>query len=228
MVRRVTRRAEKESDALDMNTIVQLVREFATLKDRISTLTKLQSDLKKDLSVAVEEHGVEDDKGHIRLELPEEISGIGTLVRQRRVVQGFDDELAEFYPGSRHKRRPVEAKPKPERRALAGAWDDRPYRKVIGGVEREFFAIGALGKALDRPLVTLRLWIRQGHLPQATYRLPTKQVPVFDADGTQIETREQKGRRPHRHAARTARCRPDRVVRAPHLRPRDRRRLARA
>jgi hypothetical protein len=94
------------------------------------------------------------------------------------------DELAEFYPGSRHKRR-----------ALAGAWDDRPYRKVIGGVEREFFAIGALGKALDRPLVTLRLWIRQGHLPQATYRLPTKQVPVFDADGTQIETREQKGRR---------------------------------
>jgi hypothetical protein len=79
MVRRVTRRAEKESDALDMNTIVQLVREFATLKDRISTLTKLQSDLKKDLSVAVEEHGVEDDKGHIRLELPEEISGIDAM-----------------------------------------------------------------------------------------------------------------------------------------------------
>lgn len=105
------------------------------------------------------------------------------------------DELAEFYPGSRHKRR---AAPEPVQEQLPLAvegWDSRPYRKVIGGVEREFFTLGAIGKALGRPLVTLRLWIRQGHLPNATYRLPPKQVAVFDEDGTQTGTREQKGRR---------------------------------
>lgn len=105
------------------------------------------------------------------------------------------DDLGEFYPGSRHRRRAAPEPVQPQL-PLAGAdWDERPYRKVIGGREREFFTLGALGKALDRPLVTLRLWIRQGHLPNATYRLPTKQVPVFDEAGTQTSTREQKGRR---------------------------------
>lgn len=91
MVRRVARKAE---EAFDVNTLAQQVSEFSLLKERIATLGRRQSELKKELSAAVEEHGVEDDKGHLRLELPEPVEGIGTLTRQRRVVTGFDEDKA--------------------------------------------------------------------------------------------------------------------------------------
>ena len=34
------------------------------------------------------------------------------------------------------------------------------------------FTLGALAQALNRPPVTIRLWIRKGYLPAAPYRLP--------------------------------------------------------
>lgn len=45
---------------------------------------------------------------------------------------------------------------------------------MINGETVELFAIGAVCAALGRPAVTIRLWIRQGHLPQATFRMPER------------------------------------------------------
>lgn len=107
------------------------------------------------------------------------------------IAAAFAD-LDERYPGSRKTRRPTELVPPPPEPVV---WDTRGYSKMIGGKPVELFAIGALAAALDRPLVTIRLWIRNGHLPQAIYRLPTRKVPVYGADGSALSYREQKGRR---------------------------------
>lgn len=109
----------------------------------------------------------------------------------------IDDAFASLdalYPGSKRTRRSAVESKKPAFEPTAN-WDQRPYQKVLNGKTQELFAIGGLAAALGRPLVTIRLWIREGKLPQATYRLPTRQIPVFAPDGKVSHYREQKGRR---------------------------------
>lgn len=103
-------------------------------------------------------------------------------------------ELDEFIPGSKQRRTQAPARPAADIYNAVN-WDNRVYVKQVGGKSVELFAIGALAAALNRPLVTVRLWTRQGRLPQAIYRLPTRQVPVYGPDGKVISHKEQKGRR---------------------------------
>lgn len=85
----------------------------------------------------------------------------------------IEGEYRGTYPGSK-KALPVVGETKPEPKQEKQEWDARPLKKWINGKEVELFAIGALCKALGRPPVTLRLWIRQGHLPREPFRLPTR------------------------------------------------------
>lgn len=79
-------------------------------------------------------------------------------------------ELDGFYPGSKRKRR----EPKVEE-IKNSSWDKTPRSTLLpNGKEIDLFTIGALGEALGRPVVTLKLWINEGHLPTSPYRLPTK------------------------------------------------------
>lgn len=78
----------------DENSLSNKVRKFLTLKGRIDDLSKEQSELKTELSNLVDSTGTQDDKGHIWLSLPEEVDGIVSLQRQRRVSQKLDDEEA--------------------------------------------------------------------------------------------------------------------------------------
>ena len=69
-----------------------------------------------------------------------------------------------YFPGSRTplpEDPPKGIKPRP---VVETSWDARPTMKVVGGVPTEFFVIGALCKALNRPPVTIRLWIKEGRL----------------------------------------------------------------
>jgi hypothetical protein len=93
-------------------------------------------------------------------------------------------DMDEYYPGSKRKRRQSIA-PEPVIRQTDG-WDATSYKKVLNGEEVEMFTIGALAAALGRPIITIRQWIREGHIPQSPYRLPTKK----DKHGV-----EHKGRR---------------------------------
>ena len=36
------------------------------------------------------------------------------------------------------------------------------------------FTIGALASALNRPIITIRLWMKEGYIPLSPYRLPAK------------------------------------------------------
>jgi len=87
-------------------------------------------------------------------------------------VDKFFEDLDEFYPGSKKKRRPLEpgmAKPKP---AILGSWDANPQVKTLpNGKTVELYSVGSLCQALGRPVVTVRLWERKGYIPRAPYRL---------------------------------------------------------
>lgn len=58
----------------------------------------------------------------------------------------------------------------------------------IKGVDREFFTVGELARALQRKPVTVRSWENRGWIPRVKYRTP---APA----GTQIPGKPTKGRR---------------------------------
>lgn len=95
--------------------------------------------------------------------------------------------LDDYYPGSRRKRRtplPPEVQPKSD-------WDQRAVKKILpNGKEVEMFTLGALADALGRPIITLRLWMKEGHLPASPYRLPDKKDKNGDVrKGRRLYTR---------------------------------------
>jgi len=65
-----------------------------------------------------------------------------------------------------------------QRRTTARTVDDEwgAYRRIIriGGMDREFFTIGALAKALGRQPGTIRKWEADELLPKATFRQSTE------------------------------------------------------
>lgn len=84
-------------------------------------------------------------------------------------------ELEDFYPGSKKKRRQGVVKEHVDPRTESEVWDEKSYEKTLpNGKKIEMFTIGALAKALNRPIITIRVWIREGYLPASPYRLPTK------------------------------------------------------
>lgn len=100
-----------------------------------------------------------------------------------------DTEDRGYFPGSRTPL-PTALKPvvqKTEHVRPTAVWDSRPTQKVINGQTVDFFSIGAVCAALGRPAVTIRLWIREGHLPAATYRMPDRN----EIKGRRLYTRAQ-------------------------------------
>jgi hypothetical protein len=89
------------------------------------------------------------------------------------IDKSFSD-LDEFYPGSKRKRKtPV----KKETESIVATWDAKPKTITMpNGTDMEMFGIGALAAALGRPIITIRTWIKEGYIPSAPYRLPTKKT----------------------------------------------------
>ena len=98
-------------------------------------------------------------------------------------------DLDNFYPGSKRKRKPVVAK-KPEVEPGSN-WDSKPYKKTLpNGRDLEMFTIGSLAAALGRPVISLRVWIKEGYIPAAPYRLPsTKDVNGKEHQGRRLYSR---------------------------------------
>lgn len=107
-------------------------------------------------------------------------------------LRGEDEVLAsfkglEYIPGSRHKR-----VPNPSRlveRYESNGWDANPIMKMLGGKDVEVFTIGALAAALEKQIVTIRLWERKGYIPRAPYRLRSKTLNGKKTGGNRVYTR---------------------------------------
>lgn len=79
--------------------------------------------------------------------------------------------LDDYYPGSKRKRKEVV---EPALKIAVG-WDSRPYKKTMpNGTDVDMFTLGALAEALGRPVITIRSWMKLGHIPVSPYRLPAR------------------------------------------------------
>lgn len=103
------------------------------------------------------------------------------------ILKAFED--LEYLPGSKRKRK--EADPKVSRRKVgeSNGWDESPIIKTLGGKETEVFTIGALAHALEKTIVTIRLWEKKGYIPRAPYRLRSKTLNGKKTSGNRVYTR---------------------------------------
>jgi hypothetical protein len=83
------------ADAPDTQSIIQWVAELATAKAQQKFFKGRQDQVTKRLKEYVEEHGYQDDQGHIWFDLDEAVEGVVALQMQRRVSQPLKEEKAE-------------------------------------------------------------------------------------------------------------------------------------
>lgn len=96
-------------------------------------------------------------------------------------------------PGSKTKRR--ESTPEADKRrskVIEGTegWDVNPIVRTLRGKEVELFTINSLALALDKRIVTIRLWERKGYIPIAPFRLRSKSLNGKKVNGNRVYTRE--------------------------------------
>lgn len=105
-------------------------------------------------------------------------------------VERFFEDLDEYYPGSKRKRRPVDPNAKPKVQKQETTWDSNPQVKTLpNGNVVELYSAGSLCQALGRPIVTLRLWERKGYIPRAPYRLKSMIVNGVKKPGWRMYSR---------------------------------------
>jgi hypothetical protein len=95
----------------------------------------------------------------------------------------------EYIPGSKKKRRDLDPKVSRRKNGESNGWDANPVIKTLGGIETEVFTIGALALALEKTIVTIRLWERKGYIPRAPYRLRSKTLKGEKTGGNRVYTR---------------------------------------
>jgi hypothetical protein len=113
-------------------------------------------------------------------------------------IRGVDEVLKSFeglehIPGSKQKRREDSPAAEKRRRKAAGetnGWDANPIIKTLKGEEVEVFTIGALANALEKKIVTVRLWEKKGYIPVAPYRLRSKSLNGQKVNGNRVYTRD--------------------------------------
>lgn len=105
-----------------------------------------------------------------------------------RAFEGLDKA-----PGSKQARKPDTTVAQKQRKKAFGesnGWDANPVVKFFKGEETELFTIGALAQALDKEIVTIRLWEKKGYLPASPFRLRKKSLNGQKVSGNRVYTRE--------------------------------------
>ena len=93
--KKTVRRTNRQKGGLTKTALVTWFSQWSDVRSQKKALDSREKELKDRLMEAVEKYGYEDDKGHVYLDLPEEIAGVTKLQRQRRVSQNLDQEKAE-------------------------------------------------------------------------------------------------------------------------------------
>jgi hypothetical protein len=75
--------------------MIELVRQNVTLKDRIDSTVAIQNDIKEKLRDGLKELGEVDDRGHLVVEVNDDLTGIKKVVNQRKVSKSLDMSVAE-------------------------------------------------------------------------------------------------------------------------------------
>jgi hypothetical protein len=106
------------------------------------------------------------------------------------ILKAFDG--LDFVPGSKKKRRednPIAEKKRKQYLGESNGWDASPKMRFFLGKNIETFTIGALAQALEKEIVTIRLWEKNGYIPNCPYRLRSKSLNGKKVSGNRVYTR---------------------------------------
>lgn len=78
----------------NLEPLLQEVRQYTSLKDESTAIENRIATLRKRILTAIEERGETNEKGSLVLPVADKISGIASLVKQRRVSKVFDEDKA--------------------------------------------------------------------------------------------------------------------------------------
>ena len=136
---RVVKREEQQPDTAYLE---RLAEEYKKSKDTLAVIEKRTNDMKKELSVAVENYGTPDDKGHLWLSV-----GELNLKREKRISRSFDSDSAEKWARDNGHWDGVKEviEVLSEDKILGLAWSDKSLEETIMSfyVEKESWAFKA-------------------------------------------------------------------------------------
>jgi hypothetical protein len=79
---------------IDEEDFIAQTKKYAFIKAQLEFLEKEQKTLRAQLFEVLDADGQEDDKGNIIIELPSDVDGVSSLVKQRRVSRKIDEDKA--------------------------------------------------------------------------------------------------------------------------------------
>ena len=79
----------------EQDSLINQTKEYAFIKAQLEYLEKQQKELREKLFEVLDTSGETDDKGNIVLELPKEVEGYLSVVKQKRVTRKVDEFVAE-------------------------------------------------------------------------------------------------------------------------------------
>ena len=85
----------EEPRNIDVDDFSAQTKEYNFLKKQIDYLTSQQKELREKMFATLEERGEVDDKGNIIVELENDVDGINTAMKQRRVTRKIDEQTAD-------------------------------------------------------------------------------------------------------------------------------------
>jgi hypothetical protein len=78
----------------DENDLINQAKQYSFIKSQLDYLEKQQKELRAKLFEVLDESGELDDKGNVIVELPQEVDGYVSIVKQRRVSRKIDETVA--------------------------------------------------------------------------------------------------------------------------------------
>jgi hypothetical protein len=84
-----------ESTASVVQTLISEVRQYQALKDEVDLANKRKDEVKGRIFSATENYGEVTDKGHYVIDINDSLTGIKSVVKQRRAAKSFNPDAAD-------------------------------------------------------------------------------------------------------------------------------------
>lgn len=85
----------EEPRTADKNNLINQTKQYAFIKSQLEYLEQQQKELREKLFSVLETEGQTDDKGNIVIELPKEVDGYLSIIKQKRVSRKVDELVAD-------------------------------------------------------------------------------------------------------------------------------------
>lgn len=80
---------------MDIESVKAELKQFVALKDQSDLINDRINEIKRRLTSALDEVGIEDERGHLVLDVDDEVTGTKKILKQRRVSKNLDMNIAE-------------------------------------------------------------------------------------------------------------------------------------